>query len=77
MKRLKIFVSDEQTATGEAQTIAHGLGAVPSKVLVAITGDARAAWGTITITQGTHTATNVIVTVTADIKYQVIALAYR
>lgn len=72
---LKLFISAEQTGTGAAQSIAHGLGVTPSKVLVAVTGDARAAWAAFSVVQGTHTATNVVVTVTLNIKFQVLAIA--
>jgi hypothetical protein len=64
------FKSTEQTGTGSAQNVAHGLGATPSLVLVIPTkvnavGD--------TFVEGTHDATNVKVTATAGAKYIVYA----
>jgi len=72
---IKMFISTEQTGTGSAQNVAHGLGVVPSKVFVAVTGDARGAWAVFSVAQGTHDATNVVVTVTASIKFVVLAFA--
>jgi len=72
---IKLFLSTEQTGTGAAQNVAHGLGVTPSKVLVFVTGDARAAWAVFSIVEGTHDATNVVVTVTASIKFRVLAIA--
>lgn len=71
----KLFLSAEQTGSGGAQNVAHGLGGTPSVVAVFITGDAKIAWSAIAITEGTHDATNVVVTVTASVKYRVLALA--
>ena len=74
----QVFVSAEQTADGTAQSIAHGLGYTPSRVLVVVTGGHDGAGGAgtqfPTITEGTHDATNVVVTVTAGAKYKVLAL---
>lgn len=67
-----VFVSAEQTANGSAQNVAHGLAATPSAVLVIptlVTG------GAFTITEGSHTSTNVIVTMTTGMKYKVFAWA--
>ena len=71
----KLFLSTEQTGNAGAQSVAHGLGGVPAVVAVFITGDARGAPADFSIAEGTHTATNVVVTVTANIKYRVLALA--
>lgn len=70
-----VFVSTEQTGTGSAQNIAHGLGVVPAAVFVSPTDTAPATTGAYTITEGTHTAVNCIVTCTSNKKYKVIAFA--
>lgn len=69
-----IFISTEQTGTGSAQNIAHGLGVTPSKVVVVPTDLAPATTGQYTVTEGTHDGTNVVVTVTSSKKFKVIAL---
>lgn len=71
----QFFVSAEQTGTGSAQNIAHGLGVVPSFVFVIPTDLAPATIGQYTETEGAHTATNVVVTVTSGKKYKVVAIA--
>lgn len=68
-----VFVSAERTATGAEETIAHGLAVVPAKVLVIPTDLNVATIGAFTVTEGTHTATNVLVTVTLSKKYKVLA----
>ncbi len=72
---LALFVSTEQTGTGAAQNIAHGLGVVPSKVFVAPTDTSPVTVGAYTVTEGAHTSTNVVVTVTSGKKFKVLALA--
>jgi len=72
---IKLFLSAEQTGTGASQSVPHGLGTTPSKVLVFVTGDARGAWAVFSIVEGAHDATNVVVTVTASIKFRVLAIA--
>jgi hypothetical protein len=67
------FKSAEQTGTGAAQSIAHGLGRVPSFVLVVPTDLVPATTGAYTLVEGTHTATNVVVTVTLSKKFVVLA----
>lgn len=71
-----VFVSTEQTGTGSAQNVAHGLAATPSKVLIAVTElpDAAAETG-FDVAEGAHTSTNVVVTVTNTVKYKVFAWA--
>jgi hypothetical protein len=71
----KAFVSAEQTGNGSAQNVAHGLGLVPSAVLIVPTDTAPATTGAYTATEGTHTETNVVVTVTSGKKYKVFAWA--
>ena len=68
------FLSAEQTGNGSAQNVAHGLGKIPEKVLVMLTGG-PASWAACSIVEGTHTDTNVVVTVTANFKYRVQAFA--
>jgi hypothetical protein len=66
------FKSTVQTGNGSAQSVAHGLGVVPSLVMIIgydLTG------GAYVVTEGTHTSTNVVVTVTNGEKYVVIAYA--
>ena len=74
---IKDFCSGIQTATGSQQTIAHGLGKVPDFVLIIVTNghNGSGAGGTSfpTITEGAHTATNVLVTVTTGAQYKVYA----
>lgn len=67
------FQSAEQTGNGAAQNIAHGLGRVPSFVVVVPTDTAPATAGVYTMTEGSHDATNVVVTVTSGKKYIVLA----
>ena len=70
------FQSTQQTGNGTQQTLAHGLGVVPSKVIVEVDSlpifDPTAA--TTLITQGTHTSTNVLITALSGLKYRVLAL---
>lgn len=66
------FKSTEQTGNGSQQSIAHGLGVTPSVVMIIpsnLTG------GAYVVTEGTHTSTNVVVTVTSGEKYLVVAYA--
>jgi len=70
---LERFISAEQTGTGGVQSIAHGLGVVPARVLVSPSDTSPATVGLFTATEGTHDATNVIVTVTSGKKYKVLA----
>lgn len=70
--KAKVFVSAEVTGNGTAQSTAHGLAAVPAAVLVAIT---LALAGECSVSEGTHTSTNVIVTATTGAKYKIFAWA--
>ena len=66
------FKSTEQTGNGSPQNVAHGLGVTPSVVMIIpsnLTG------GAYVVTEGTHTSTNVVVTVTNGEKYLVVAYA--
>lgn len=68
---IKTFKSDEQTGTGSAQTIPHGLGATPTVVWVEFTSIGTDG---ANFTEGTHGSVNCSVTVTSGAKYKVIAL---
>lgn len=73
-----IFVSAQTAATGAAQLIAHPLGVVPSSVTVQIESghDGAAGVGDLTPgvnSDGTHTITDVEVTVTAGALFKVTA----
>lgn len=71
-----VFVSAEQTGTGSAQNVAHGLGAVPAGVLVVPTSHPGTPdTGAFDIAEGTHTTTNVVVTVTTNVTFKVFAWA--
>lgn len=71
-----VFVSAEQTATGAAQNVAHGLGATPSKVLIVPTlHPGTPDTGAFTLTEGAHDGTNVVVTMTINCKFKVLAWA--
>lgn len=65
-----VFLSAEVTGNGSAQNTAHGLGTTPSLVF-AIASDHSG--GQFTVTYGTHTSTNAVVTVTNGEKYRVVA----
>lgn len=68
---IKTFTSEEQTGTGEAQTIPHGLGATPTLVWIEPTliGTDGA-----TFAEGTHGSVNCSVTATTGAKYIVKAM---
>lgn len=68
------FQSAVRTATGSSESIAHGLGVVPSLVLAAVQ-DTNGVALPFVITEGVHTITNILITVTASLKYKVIAFA--
>lgn len=71
----KFFMSAEQTGTGAPQNVAHGLGLVPEGVVIWPTDTAPATTGAYTVTEGVHTTTNVVVTVTTGKKFKVFAFA--
>ena len=70
-----VFVSTEQTGTGSAQNVAHGLSVIPRAVLVVPTDLTAATVGQYSAVEGTHTNINVVVTVTSGKKYKVLAYA--
>ena len=71
----KASVSAEQTGTGAPQNVAHGLGAAPAAVLIAVTDDVAALLTGFTVVEGVHDGTNVVVTVTTGVKYKVFCWA--
>ena len=73
--KMKVFKSTEQTGTGSAQSIAHGLGAAPALVIVYPTDTNVSTTGAYVVIEGSHTSTNVVVTVTNGKKYRVVAFA--
>jgi hypothetical protein len=68
------FISSETTGTGSAQNVAHGLGVTPTVVLVSFTELPADLAAGADIAEGTHTATNVVLTVTSGVKFKVLAL---
>jgi len=68
----KQFLSAVQTGNGSQQSIAHGLGAVPTGVLVSCVDNSGSS-NVFTATEGVHTASNLLVTVTTGAKYKVLA----
>jgi hypothetical protein len=71
IKELDPFVSTELTGTGSPQNIPHGLGVIPTIRLISLT---YVPSGGATITEGTHTSTNIVVTVTTGAKFKVFAM---
>jgi hypothetical protein len=69
--KMKVFKSEEVTGNGNSQNIAHGLNAIPSVVMVFPTE----AGDNYTVVEGSHTSTNVVVTVANGKKYKVVAFA--
>lgn len=69
--KTKMFISTEQTGTGAAQNVAHGLGRVPSAVFVVPTDLTPATVGQYSVVEGAHDVTNVVVTVTTSKKFKV------
>ena len=66
------FTSTEQTGTGSAQNVAHGLSSTPSVVWWSVSEDPA---GTgFTVVPGAHDATNCVFTVTTGVKFYVHAL---
>lgn len=72
--KMNVFISAEQIGTGAEQEIAHGLGATPAFVFIALTEFGAAE--NPNVSEGTHNSTNVKVTVaSATVKFKVVALA--
>ena len=66
-----VFLSTEITGDGNPQSTAHGLGVVPSLAFAVPT---ELTGGAFDVVYGTHTATNVIFTVTSLEKYRAVAM---
>ena len=71
--KMSVFKSSEQTGTGSAQNVAHGLGVAPGLVMVYPTDTSPATAGEYAMVEGSHTSTNVVVTVTSGKKFKVVA----
>jgi hypothetical protein len=67
---IKMFISGVLTGTGSAQNIAHGLGVVPTNVFTSFTGSTASQ----AVSEGTHTTTNIVVTVTSAATFKVLAI---
>lgn len=70
--KINYFKSTEQTGDGSEQDIAHGLGSVPSIVLVIPSINKDGA--DCSFVEGTHGTANVKVTATSGAKYKVFAV---
>lgn len=70
------FQSTVLTGTGSAQSVPHGLGVIPSLVLVAPYDNTASGSTPFTfqIAEGSHTSTNLIITATSGLKFKVIAM---
>jgi hypothetical protein len=73
---MSYYYSDELTSTGAAQSHAHGLGRTPVIVIPFITELPADLAGGADIALGTHTGTNVVLTVgpTTTVKYRIFAM---
>lgn len=71
--KANVFVSTEQTGTGSSQDVAHGLTGTPATIIVAPTELAADLTAGYSCVEGTHTGTNVVVTVTNGAKFKVFA----
>lgn len=63
--------SSIQTGTGSIQNISHSLGSIPVIVLISIYDNTASS--TFVITEGSHTSSNIVVTVTNGVKFKIIA----
>lgn len=70
-RQVREFVSAETTSSGAAQNVAHGLGYVPRNVIVCATELPADLTGGFDVAEGSHDATNVVLTVTASCKFKV------
>lgn len=68
------FTSTEQTGTGSAQNVAHGLGAVPRIVWWSLSELPADLVAGADVAPGTHTSTNAVFTVTSGVKFYVFAI---
>jgi len=70
---INIFVSAVLVGTGSAQTFNHGLGVVPSKTFLSVINFGAST--AVDVVEGTHTATDCVVTCSSGVKYQILAIA--
>jgi len=71
-----VFFSDEITATGSSQNVAHGLGVVPAGIMPCITEHPGTPdTGAFDYAPGTHTTTNIVFTATVNTKWRFFAWA--
>ena len=70
---INVFVSAVLVGTGSAQTFNHGLGATPTKTIVGVINFGAST--AVDIVEGTHTATDCVVTCTSGVKYKILAIA--
>lgn len=66
-----MFLSTEQTGTGSPQNVAHGFGSIPT-ICFAIPSELTG--GIYAVVYGTHTTTNVVLTVTSGEKFRIVAV---
>lgn len=69
------FKSAETTGTGSSQDVAHGLGVTPILVQIVPTETTASTVGAYDLAEGSHDATNVVVTVTSGKKFIAFAWA--
>lgn len=71
------FSSTVLTGTGAVQNVPHGIGVTPTLVLVSPYDNTASGTSPFTfqIAEGSHTSTNVVVTVTSGLKFKIIAFA--
>ena len=74
-RSLKIWTSSETTGTGSAQNVAHTLGVVPRFVLVSPTELAADLAAGYDCAEGSHTSSNIVLTVTSGAKFKIVAIA--
>jgi hypothetical protein len=66
-----VFVSDEVTANGSAQSTAHGLASTPTLAFII---PSNLSGGVFVVSYGTNTSTNCVGTVTSGEKYRWVAI---
>ncbi len=74
-KSPQVFVSSEQIADGNPQSVTHTLDKQPAATIAIITELPVGLAGAVDIAYGTHTDTACVVTVTATAKYKILAFA--
>jgi hypothetical protein len=74
-KSPQVFVSAEQTADGNPQSVAHTLDGKPAAVVAVITEIPLLLAGAVDVAYGAHTDSACVVTATASAKYKILAFA--